>query len=360
MESGTTSDQEPLHESTVRYDIPLSATTEIANKHSVLQSLSPSYPSAPMVDANNEHQAFFVQGGVQEDFQVEKLITTLLDEHIWVIGLLTGVVIVLVVLSCSLRSNYFQENYFVTRAKEWVHLPLLHQSGQDSLLTAETGVGTNEDAGPEPEAQQTSETAQPSDLSWVSETSESKHLGEMKSSWAEDELDDDQETKLMPDMSALSLKETCTDQIETTERSSSPYDSDRELLKSSFKAQKNHFVFNADIFLTKSESLDEARTRSQLREKCFKANKSVDEILSRQEQPVSSSTDENQHQEQQNQSTSSIPCTPKCRKLQERRGSNHSLTIAVKPTDANILPTVVTPREWFDIFLYLFSPFRFI
>lgn len=287
-----------------------------------------------MVDSNNEPQALFTQGSLQEDYGVDKFISTLVDDHIWLIGLLTGVIIILVVLSCSLRSNYFQENYFFTRAKEWVHLPLLQQSGQDSLLTAETGAAPPEVAAIEPEPQ----LSPAQNCSWVSETSPEQQRVTMKSSLAEAEDDDQQ--KLTLDMSALSMTETCTDEVEPTDQPSAS--SPCELLRSSYKAKKNHFVFNADIFLTKSESLDEARSRSQLREKCFKANRSVDEILSRQELPSSSSSD------LQQQSTSSIPCTPKCRKLQERRGSNHSLTIAVKPAEIqNLLPTVVTPREWY-------------
>jgi hypothetical protein len=149
-------------------------------------------------------------------------------------------------------------------------------------------------------------------------------------------------------MSTLLLTETSLEQpefpVQPTTPKSPSCDSNLDSLRNSFKAQKNHFVFNADIFLTKSESLDEAHSRSQPREKCFKTNRSVDEILSRQDDNQTDS----QSLDQQHTSTSSIPCTPlKCRKLQERRGSNHSLTIAVsKPAETNILPTVVTPREW--------------
>ena len=63
----------------------------------------------------------------------------------------------------------------------------------------------------------------------------------------------------------------------------------------------------------------------------------------------------------------SNPATPraKCRaKLQERRGSSHSLTIAVKSADS-VLPTVTTPREWsatppFIEFLELDTIFPFL
>jgi hypothetical protein len=112
------------------------------------------------------------------------------------------------------------------------------------------------------------------------------------------------------------------------------------------KTSAQFFVFGggasdltSQLPLTKSESLDENRRTNREsigREKCFKANRSVDEILSSTHQGLGSSS-----------SSSSASCTPKCRKLQERRGSNHSLTIAVKVTDAMaILPTVTTPREW--------------
>jgi hypothetical protein len=301
-----------------------------------------------MVDSNNEPpQALFTEGSLQEDNGLDQLITTLIENHIWLIGLLTGVIIILVVLSCSLRSNYFQENYFFTRAKEWVHLPLLQQSGQDSLLTAEAGSGPNNVPVSEPEPQLNSTSAQHADLcSWVSETSPDERQTKMKSSWNEDELNNQQNLTTAADMSALLLRETCPDQIESPVHPATPKspscDSRFESLRNSFKAQKNHFVFNADIFLTKSESLDEAHCRSQPREKCFKPNRSVDEILSRQDEHQSDSPSLDQ---QHTSTSSSIPCTPlKCRKLQERRGSNHSLTIAVsKPAETNVLPTVVTP-----------------
>ena len=332
METETTPNHFDLYKSFTHYEA--STLTNLANSERHLTILQDS--SSSMIDPNNEPQALFTQGSLQEDYGVDKFISSLVDEHIWLIGLLTGVIIILVVLSCSLRSNYFQENYFFTRAKEWVHLPLLQQSAQDSLLTAETGAVHSEVAAIEPEQPQLSPAQH---CSWVTETSPEQQRVTMKSSWAEVDHDGDQQ-KLTLDMSTLSMTSACTDEIESTDQPSAS--SPCELLRSSFKAKKNHFVFNADIFLTKSESLDEARSRSQLREKCFKANRSVDEILSRQEKPSSSSSD------QQKQSTSSIPCTPKCRKLQERRGSNHSLTIAVKPEEIqNILPTVVTPREWY-------------
>merc|ERR1712071_399613 len=84
-----------------------------------------------------------------------------------------------------------------------------------------------------------------------------------------------------------------------------------------------------ELVLSKSESLDEACTRLESREKCFKANRSVDEILGSSQSEVS---------------PGHVLNPIKSRKLQERRGSNHSLTIAVKPAD-NTLPTVITPRE---------------
>ena len=319
-------------------------------QHLITSTISghlPSTSSASMVDSNNEPQALFTEGSLQEDHGLDQLITTLIENHIWLIGVLTGIIIILVVLSCSLRSNYFQENYFFTRAKEWVHLPLLQQSGQDSLLTAENGANPNNVPVSEPGPQLTSTPAQNADLcSWVSETSPDERQTKMKSSWNETELNNQQNLTGAVDMSTLLLTETSSEQTEFPVQATpkSPFDSNLESLRNSLKAQKNHFVFNADIFLTKSESLDEAHSRSQPREKCFKTNRSVDEILSRQEEHQADS----QLLDQQHTSTSSIPCTPlKCRKLQERRGSNHSLTIAVsKPAETNILPTVVTPREW--------------
>ncbi|EFX89441.1 hypothetical protein DAPPUDRAFT_95095, partial [Daphnia pulex] len=304
--------------------------------------------SASMVDSNNEPQALFTEGSLQEDHGLDQFITTLIENHIWLIGVLTGIIIILVVLSCSLRSNYFQENYFFTRAKEWVHLPLLQQSGQDSLLTAENGANPNNVPVSEPEPQLTPTPAQHADLcSWVSETSPDERQTKRKSSWNEAELNNQHNLTSAVDMSTLLLTETSPEQpefpVQPTTPKSPSCDSNLDSLRNSFKAQKNHFVFNADIFLTKSESLDEAHSRSQLREKCFKTNRSVDEILSRQDDNQTDS----QSLDQQHTSTSSIPCTPlKCRKLQERRGSNHSLTIAVsKPVETSILPTVVTPRE---------------
>lgn len=305
--------------------------------------------SASMVDSNNEPQALFTEGSLQEDHGLDQFLTTLIENHIWLIGVLTGIIIILVVLSCSLRSNYFQENYFFTRAKEWVHLPLLQQSGQDSLLTAENGANPNNVPVSEPEPQLTPTPAQHADLcSWVSETSPDERQTKRKSSWNEAELNNQHNLTSAVDMSTLLLTETSPEQpefpVQPTTPKSPSCDSNLDSLRNSFKAQKNHFVFNADIFLTKSESLDEAHSRSQPREKCFKTNRSVDEILSRQDDNQTDS----QSLDQQHTSTSSIPCTPlKCRKLQERRGSNHSLTIAVsKPAETNILPTVVTPREW--------------
>lgn len=350
--------RQSLHEPATGYDdVPPLITTSTISAHFLSTS--------SMVDSNNEPpQALFTEGSLQEDNGLDQLITTLIENHIWLIGLLTGVIIILVVLSCSLRSNYFQENYFFTRAKEWVHLPLLQQSGQDSLLTAEAGSGPNNVPVSEPEPQLNSTSAQHADLcSWVSETSPDERQTKMKSSWNEDELNNQQNLTTAADMSALLLRETCPDQIESPVHPATPKspscDSRFESLRNSFKAQKNHFVFNADIFLTKSESLDEAHCRSQPREKCFKPNRSVDEILSRQDEHQSDSPSLDQ---QHTSTSSSIPCTPlKCRKLQERRGSNHSLTIAVsKPAETNVLPTVVTPREWLVGFFFLFHIFSHV
>lgn len=342
MDSGTT----PSHQSSYRLftsnvEKPPAARIEFESKTLTRRLPVTTDSSTSMVDSHNGHTALFNEGSLQEEFGMDRMISTLVENHIWLIGLLTCIIIILVVISCSLRSNYFQENYFITRAKEWVHLPLLHQSGQDSLLTAETGTVTSNPLGTETESNLPNCTLQNVDnnCSWVSET----HCGqkdEMKSALTITDLDDPQ--KLTLDMSSLSVNEMCTEPNEFLDQPLASSPCDPELMRNNFKAQKSHFVFNADIFLTKSESLDEARSRTQLRDKCFKANRSVDEILSsRQDQAGSTLIDQQPHS-----SASSIPCTPKCRKLQERRGSNHSLTIAVKPVETNILPTVVTPREW--------------
>ncbi|KZS09878.1 Protein tyrosine phosphatase ERK-like protein [Daphnia magna] len=338
MEPEITQSQLSLYQSYIGHDTANSLTATNPDQ----QFTGPKDSSASMIDPNNEPQALFTQESLHEDYGLDQLISTLIENHIWLIGLLTGIIIILVVLSCSLRSNYFQENYFFTRAKEWVHLPLLQQSGQDSLPTAEAGTNHNNVTSAEPEPNLVSTPAQHAVLcSWVSETSPDEQHTKMKSSWAETEQNNQQ--NFAADMSALLLTETKSEELEPIAHPTTPIpcDASLESLRNSFKSQKNHFVFNADIFLTKSESLDEAR--SHPREKCFKANRSVDELLPRQDEQLADSSPS----EQQHMSTSSIPCTPqKCRKLQERRGSNHSLTIAVnKPVETNILPTVVTPRE---------------
>lgn len=244
-------------------------------------------------------------------------------EHLWIVGLLSGITIVLVVLSCSFKSSYFQENYLVTRAKEWVHLPLLRQPAQESLLpAAEAGAtGQDDDDGPSP-APVTVDPVNLSELcSWVSETKTvdpvSLKQAEMKSGSDEVDSSDDQE-KLVPDMSALSLSEAFPIPAAAAAAMAVVLDKDpvpaSPRSKGCFAKSKDHFVFsNADMFLTKSESLDEARKRTDpvVREhKCIKANKSVDEILTKQLHGRPPGIESTQ---------SASFGTPKCRKLQERR-----------------------------------------
>lgn len=285
--------------------------------------------SGLMVDSQDGR--LVTEDSLQEDYGINTLVATLVEEHIWVIGIFTCILTVLVLLSCSLRSNYFHENYFIVRAKEWVHLPLLQPSGPpDSLITAEApGMSANAES-ERPNESAECLPAQHDTCSWVSETALNSSL-----------VDGGQEKSLInQDMSTLTAAPRQEDIIE-------PVATDSELsstLRHHHSFKKDQFVFNADLFLTKSESLDESQSRSQLRDKCLKANRSVDEILSSRSQSQDQSKSE---QSQPDSAASSIPCTPKCRKLQERRGSNHSLTIAVgKPAETNILPTVVTPREW--------------
>lgn len=306
------------------------------------------------------------------------------EEDIWLIALLSTIIIILVLLSCSLRStsHYFQESYLITRAKEWVQLPLLSQQQQhqqqqqqlqsSSLLAAESGINND--------ASISSVGSQPDVdfCSWESETSQTGGGGVGGGGGFEDaqeevislspvmklssSLDADlcqrrgNNLLLLKDMASLSLTSSppaaATAIVPTSplpiaavsSSSSSPQLTSKNLSGGGGQ----FFVFggsgiNDQLPLTKSESLDEARKghRGDSREKCFKANRSVDEILG-------SSAGQQQQHGASSSSSSSASCTPKCRKLQERRGSNHSLTIAVKVTDAiaTVLPTVTTPREW--------------
>ena len=207
---------------------------------------------------------------------------SLYSNFFWLVLVLTSVVLVLVLLTCSLRTSYFQESHFINRAKEFVQQPLLTPT-QDSLLLVEAGSGP----GPEPT---------PSD------------------DGREQEDDLNSKPQLAHSMSSLSLHEN-----EST-----------TIPEPNVIAKTKEFSEFSELVLSKSESLDEACTRLESREKCFKANRSVDEILGSSQSEVS---------------PGHVLNPIKSRKLQERRGSNHSLTIAVKPAD-NTLPTVITPREW--------------
>lgn len=310
-------------------------------------------------------------------------VTSVVNDHLWLVGLLSSLSLVLVLLSCSLRSNYFQENYFITRAKEWVQLPLLHPSPpRESLLSnVEAGAGQG-DAGvveAEPDTTTLNPNIQNAELcSWESETNNLPASAMKSSSDGEPEVDLCNRTEnVVPELSVLSLTETSQSSAGEPAAEALAVDTSCSMnqeipeSKTSFfggKANKDHFIFgnSADVFLTKSESLDEARSRSDLllvRDKCFKANKSVDEILTRQQQFAKPHPPGLEH------SQSGSFGTPKCRKLQERRyifkqnlklypipvllysvillhrGSNNSLTIAVTTAETT-LPTVVTPREW--------------
>jgi len=244
------------------------------------------------------------------------------SNYVWLGLVLTSIIFIFVLLGCSLRTSYFQESYLVTRAKEWVQQPLL-SSAQDSILTVEAGAEStpiSDESDVRPEL-----TVENVNLSCISEIepvngqNTENHGGSstIKSTSVNGDLN---KLELAHSMSSLSLLETYP------HKSSIP---DTCLHEPSVCNKAKEF---SDLVLSKSESLDEACSRLETRDKCFKANRSVDEIL------------------QSNLETlpSSIPCSilVKSRKLQERRGSNHSLTIAVKPAD-NILPTVTTPREWY-------------
>lgn len=262
-------------------------------------------------------------------------------DHFWILGAINLIIIALVLISCSLRSDYFHGSYFITRAKEWVHLPTLNPGDpQEQLIPIEGSYASHEEEYRDVEGNQKQQTLQQvgqDSCKWISETTSSNlKLSDLISA----NTNSSNQQTLEQELSTLCLSESSSLPL-------SP--SFKEASRASFKASRDQFVFNSDIFLTKSESLDEARSRADLRDsKCFKTNRSVDEILTKSEHsslPASS---------EQRPAASSIPCTPKCRKLQERRGSNHSLTIAVKPTETNVLPTVVTPREWY--FRYENSP----
>ena len=289
-----------------------------------------------------------------------------LEEDIWLIALLTTIIIILVLLSCSLRSttHYLQESYLITRAKEWVHFPLSReqqqqqQQQQSSLLSAETGVATD---GPNNDAASSVGSQPDGDFcSWESETSQTGGGGAgsfedaqevpMKSSGSLDvDLCQRRGNALLllnDGMTALSLAAGQSPLAAPTPPPIATVSSSTSSPQLTSKTSAQFFVFGSgaseltcQLPLTKSESLDENRRTNREsigREKCFKANRSVDEILGSAHQGLGSSS-----------SSSSASCTPKCRKLQERRGSNHSLTIAVKVTDSMaILPTVTTPREW--------------
>lgn len=268
-------------------------------------------------------------------------LASLSSDHFWILVALSLIIIILVLVSCSLRSSYFQGNYFITRAKEWVHLPIIHQDDpQEQLITStEAGPGHIEEEYSNFEHDQKQGNLFQVDhdtCQWVSEIENSIYNCSDSSLIDNNEYD---QQNLERKLSTLSV---CKSNKDEEPSALPPSPSYKEASRASFKAGRDQFVFNSDIFLTKSESLDEARSRSDLRDnKCFKTNRSVDEVLNKSELsslPASS---------EQRPAASSIPCTPKCRKLQERRGSNHSLTIAVKPTDTTILPTVVTPREWY-------------
>ena len=260
-------------------------------------------------------------------------IGALLEQHnFWLIGLLSGITIVLVLLSCSLKSSYFQDSYLFARAKEWV-LPLQEPTQESLLSGAEAGdTRTQDDEGASPPCAVTNE---PENLktelcSWVSETRTTfAELGLQQSAMKSATDDDDFSTrhKVVPDMSALSLSDPCPipaasavagldfSQLDKDPVPASPRS------KGCFAKSKDHFVFSnaADMFLTKSESLDEARRRTDqvVREhKCIKANKSVDEILTKQQQ-------QNRAPGLENSQSSSFG-TPKCRKLQERRQLHES------------------------------------
>jgi len=245
---------------------------------------------------------------------------TLHSNYVWLVLFFTSIIFIVVLLACSLRTNYFQESYLVTRAKEWVQQPLLSPA-QDSILMVEAGT----------ELSQTSDGSvlQPelgvenAHLNCVSETKPAEDQNaescEVSSPIESTSMNDDlNKLELTHSMSSLSLVETYP------HKSSIP---DSCIHEPSVCSKTKEF---SDLVLSKSESLDEACSRLETRDKSLKANRSVDEIL----------------QSNLKVSPSNIPCSHlgKSRKLQERRGSNHSLTIAVKPAD-NILPTVTTPRE---------------
>ena len=243
------------------------------------------------------------------------------SNYVWLVLVLTSIILILILLACSLRTNYFQESYLVTRAKEWVQQPLLSPV-QDSILTVEAGDErslTIDGSGNQPAL-----AGENALLSCMSETKRVQHQNaeshkEFSATKAASLNDDLNKLELAYSMSSLSLDETYP------HKSSIP---DTCLLEPSVCTKTKEY---SDLVLSKSESLDETCGHLETRDKCFKANRSVDEIL----------------QSNLEVSPSSIPCSllGKPRKLQERRGSNHSLTIAVKPADS-ILPTVTTPREW--------------
>lgn len=259
------------------------------------------------------------------------------EDHLWLVGLLSGLALILALLSCSLRSTYFQENYFFVRAKEWVQLPSLLQqhpstSAQESLLSGDLESGVehthvddhNIETQPGPAALSNSSQRPPEQqeyaefCSWVSETDTKNLLDTMKAA-SDDEKSDSDEIQGPPlsaalDVSTLSLTEKT--EVESTsvgeqlsDVAAAAVDEEPAEIKPTSFIAKSHSQF---LFGNKSESLDEARSRTDMflaREKCFKANKSVDEILTKQH-PKPGHLPGSEH---------SQSASPKCRKLQERR-----------------------------------------
>lgn len=330
MESERFQDYQPLYNSITSNATPQpSHFNSVSNFAEGLRTHLPeknSYSVAHMFRADHINtldyrQAYYHSGNSQS------LNLDLSTSHVWFVWALTATILLFIVFGCSLRSRYFQENYLITRAKQWVHYPVLES--RENIQEVEPGVMliTSGNDGGGCQLDITQDYVHHAEVSWISETNGYQEKG-FAAQWC-------------PSSSVSLGNNFC---IEDTTNVSSPLpaqemcpgvsaahsaDTDAEGI---FTTKSEH----AEGFFTKTGSLDDSRCCSQLHEKCLKTNKSVEEFLL----PYS-------------EATSGTPgaSAGKCRKLQERRGSSHSLTIAVKPAE-NVLPTVTTPREWY---IYLFQ-----
>ena len=274
----------------------------------------------------------------------EGMHASLNPNHLWLIWFLSMIAFVFILFGCSLRNKYFQESFLLSRAKQWVHLPVLN-SAQDPLLLVEPGSVSYTVAdccSNGTDWEPTGLNEQHADLTWVSETDKFPSKPEECSNIQieNDSCSNQNDSILHPSLVPLG---------------STPQPQDHgDLMAMENQIISSDYVETPVCLspLTKTGSLDETQIgscRKELQEKRFKANRSVEEF----HQPGSNSI-----------GADSLPATPagkgvgggssspgtpqgKSRaKLQERRGSSHSLTIAVKSTE-NTLPPVTTPREWY-------------